>query len=149
MERFNFKLEPILGYRERIEDLCKKEFSEASLMLREEEERLEVLSSEHRRAASEVDTLKEEGLSVGELQLYNDYLLRIKGHIEEQLQVVENGRKVLESHRLKLLQASQDKSVMEKMKERSFEEYTKRSLKEEQNTLDDMTSARFKGNNKD
>lgn len=145
MNKFSFKLEPLFEYRQRLEEICRKEFGEALKRLADEESKLSALRVEHRRSSEECDRIKEAGAQANEVGLYHDYLVGLKLHIDEQHRVICTVREAFEAKREGLLQASKEKKVMEKMKERSFSVYNEALNKEEQKTSDELANRFRKG----
>jgi len=144
MKKFDFKLEPLYDYRQRIEDICKKEFSAASARLDDEEAKLEKLRDEYRSASRELDGVKEKGAAMNEITMYYDYLVRIKGHIAGQEKVIVEFRAALEVKRGELHEASKDKRVVEIMKEKSLDLHRQEMNRLELKIADDMAVSRFK-----
>ena len=147
---FNFKLEAVLEYRRKLEELMRKEFSEASKRLDEEKKKLAQLKDTYLRIAEELDGRKEEGLDGVELDMYYAYLNRIKEYIGEQENLVEKYKEELETKRTSLVDMSRKRRIMEIVKEKAFEVYRASLEKVEQKTLDDIATTRLiKGGDKD
>ncbi len=149
MNKFAFKLEPLYEYRQRLEEICMKEFGEAVRRLDDEEARLSMLNEGYLRSSEEMDKLKEEGAQADELNMYYAYFLGLKKHIGEQENIIRQVREVFEAKRGKLAEATKDKKVVQTIKERSFGAYVQRLEKEEQKATDDIVSSRFKRSNRD
>lgn len=145
MKRFTFRLEPLFEYRQRLEEISRKEFGEALKRLEEEELKLSFLREEHKKSSLECDRMKEEGAHSSDITPYFDYLLGLKLHMDEQQKVIRAVKEALEAKRTELVKASQDKKVMEKMKERSFTAYNEALNKEEQKQSDDLANRLRKG----
>ena len=144
MKKFDFKLEPLYDYRQRIEDICKKEFSAANARLDDEEVKLEKLREVYRSSSAEIDEMKEKGSSMDEIALYYNYLISIKRHIADQEKVIVEFRKALEAKRGELHEASRNKRVVEIMKEKSLGAHLKEMNRLELKIADDMAVSRFK-----
>lgn len=148
MSRFVFNLEPLYAYRQRTEELSQKEFAEVNLRLAAEERRLTEMNELYKASSSEVDSLKEKGAPVADIEMHQRYLQGLKRHMKAQEEAVENIRKLLEKKRAELIEASRNRKVMEIMKERSLSAHNLKESKLEQKEADDLTSARLrrKGN---
>lgn len=144
MKKFTFKLEPLYDYRQRIEDICKKEFNSASARLDDEEGKLEKLRDAYKSSSAEIDEMKERGASMQDITLYYDYLIGMKRHIADQEKVIAEFRKVLEAKREELSEASKDKRVVEIIREKSLGAHLKEMNRLELKGDDDMAVSRFK-----
>ncbi len=144
MGRFVFKLEPLYEYRQRIEEISQKEFSEALKRLEEEEARLNCLKASSLRAASEIDEMKENDSGVEEINLYYLYIAGLKNRIDEQEKILKEFKEALEMKRARLIEASKGKKVLEIMKERSLNSYREDQNREDQKATDDMVNSLHK-----
>lgn len=144
MKRFAFKLEPLFDYRKRLEEISRKEFSEALKKLDEEEARLSLLRDVYKKTSAEIDGLKERGAPFGEIDLYYSYAAGLKKHIADQERIIREVRKALERKRAELHQASKNKKVIETIKEKSYNSHMEMMNKLEQKASDDLVTSRFK-----
>lgn len=144
MNRFRFKLEPLYEYRQRLEELSQKEFSETLRKLSEEEAKLLALKDLYSKSSEDMDKMREENAGNPELNLYYAYVTGLKKHIDEQSRIIIGVKAALEEKRLNLLSASRDKKVVEILKEKSYSSYMDKLNKEEQKISDDLVSSRFK-----
>jgi flagellar FliJ protein len=143
MNKFEFKLEPLYEYRQRLEDICKKEFGTAMRRLDDEEARLATLNDGYVKSKAEIDRLKEDGGQAAEINMYYDYFRGLDAHIREQKRIIIEVRGVFENKRGDLAEATKDRKVVETLKERSLDSYTQKLDKEEQKATDDIVSSMF------
>ncbi|MDO8427533.1 MAG: flagellar export protein FliJ [Deltaproteobacteria bacterium] len=144
MGKFVFKLEPLYEYRQRMEEISQREFSEALRRLEDEEVKLNRLKAANQKAFGEMDEMKEKGAGVEEINLYYLYIAGLKNRIGEQEKILKEFRELLELNRKKLIEASKGRKVIEIMKERSFNSYIEGINREEQKTADDMVNSLYK-----
>lgn len=149
MNKFVFKLEPLYEYRQRLEEICMKDFGEAVRRLDQEEDRLSMLNEGYLRSSEEMDRLKEEGAQADDLNMYYAYFLGLKKHISEQERIIRQVRDVFEAKQGDLAVATKDRKVVQTIKERSFGSYIQRLEREEQKATDDIVSSRFKRSDSD
>lgn len=149
MNKFVFKLEPLYEYRQRLEEICMKEFGEAVRRLDDEEARLSMLHEGYLKSSDEMDRMKEDGAQADELNMYYAYFIGLKKHIGEQEKIIRQVREVFEAKRGDLATATKDRKVVQTIKEKSFGAYVQRLDKEEQKATDDIVSSRFKRSNND
>lgn len=143
MPKFTFKMEPLFEYRQRLEELCRKEFGEALARLRSEEEKIERLKELYKKSSFEIDGLKESGAAAGEMELYHSYVAGLKRHISEQERILSQVSAAVEKKRGELIEASRNRKVMELMKEKSLHQHNQRVSRLEQKESDDLISGSF------
>ncbi len=143
MKKFRFKLEPLLEYRQRLEDILKKDLAEAGRLLDVEEGKLQSLRKTHSASITEVERLKGEDNNTEELKLYYNYLVGLKIYIEEQAQMVVKSRDVYEGQRRKLVESARERRTVELVKERAQRLHESEENREDQKITDDIGSSRF------
>lgn len=145
MKKFVFKLEPLLDYRKRLEEISLKEFAVVLKTLDEEEGKLSLLNEMCKKSFDDLDRLKEEGASSAEdFNMHYSYIAGLKLHIKGQEAIIKTVRTDFEAKRNDLIEASKRKKVVETIKERNLREHVRTAEKEEQKISDDLTSSRFK-----
>lgn len=146
MKGFVFNLQPLLEFRERVEEISGKEFGEALRRLEEEEGRLLALKDVYTRTSLEIDAMKEEWArtprEAGDIGLYCAYITRLKDHIEEEENILASARAVLE-RRGAAREAAGEKKAVETMREKASGSRLRAAGKEGQKADDGMVSARF------
>lgn len=143
MKKFAFKLEPLYDYRQRLEEICKKEFGSAHRRLDDEELKLKALREAYGSSSGELDRMKEKGSCMEDVTMYCQYLMEIKRHIAAQEKAIAECRKALEAKRAELAEASKSKKAVEIMKEKSISSYYEEFNRQEQKLADDMAVSRF------
>ena len=139
MRPFVFNLSKILHLREFREDEAKVELGRATGILADLEGRIIVLGQERARAASSQFT---PGNSAALIQQYMYYLLRLDNTKEQLLKETALAELKVEEARDLYLEASRDRKVLDKLKEKRQMEYRKEMQAEETKTLDDISAAR-------
>ena len=137
MKPFTFGLQKVLNLRKHYEDEAKIELGRAVSVLADIESKLRVLAAERARAAAAQFS---PGNSAAMIQQYMYYLVRLD-NIEETLlkdkflaeQKVEEAREVF-------LEASRERKVLDKLKEKRQKEYHKDKIDEDTKVLDDISS---------
>jgi len=133
-----FDLHQVLNYRSDLERLRKQEFATARQDLDRASEKL---AQERDQAASLAKDFAERNgqlNSVVELQLYADFFARKRDEIKEQQERVTALDRVLENRREELVQATQDKKVLESLKEKKDLEFRQEQQRKERDFLDEM-----------
>ena len=141
MKRFNFRLQPVLDHRKRIEDQKQLVVAARARALDEAERELARLNEEFRKHSMMLrDGHKK--LETRELQCIYAHLQFLDRCIVAQIRIVAERRVALDRARTDLLEASKEKKIVEKLKERRREGYVLEEQRMEQKELDDGNARR-------
>jgi len=132
---FAFKLEKILELRKYREDEAKIELGRAIGVLAELESRIAALAGERARAAAAQFS---PGNSAAQIQQYMFYLLRLDAAKEQLLNDAALAEMKVEEARTQFIDASRERKVLDKLKEKRQKEYRKEMFDEETKVLDDL-----------
>ncbi|MDE2482111.1 MAG: flagellar export protein FliJ [bacterium] len=142
MKRFRFTLQPVLEHRKRIEDEKQQVFAERRRDLDAAEAELRRLNDEF-KANSDL-------LRSSHNELDGDALRRHYAHgqfldrcIVAQITIVAERRVALDRARSELLEATKERKVVDKLKERRYEAHLASERTIEQNELDDGNARRY------
>lgn len=141
MKPYRFRLENILNYRERIEDLKKAELVEFQKRLEGEIERLDSLVASRKKQIDEL--LAKDEFDAGELELYRSYILRTKEKLIEHQKIVENCRKLSEEKRNEVIEAAKGRKLLDAMRQKGQKEHIRNENKKEQKLFDELVANRF------
>ena len=136
MKPFVFNLEKILGLRKYREDETKIELGKAVGILAELESRIFSIAEERTRAAA---AQFRTGNSGAQIQQYMFYLLRLDNLKEQLLKEAAMAELKVEEARNVFIEASRERKVLDKLKEKRKKEYRKEMFAEETRTLDDIS----------
>ncbi|HKU66634.1 MAG TPA: flagellar export protein FliJ [Candidatus Baltobacteraceae bacterium] len=141
MAKFKFALEPVLDHRERIEDEKQQVLSERRRELQAAEDELARLNGEFKRYSS---ALREDHatLSTEELRWHYAHLEYLDRCMTMQHGIIYQRRAAVGRARADLVDASKDRKVIEKLKDRRLEEYRALQAAQEQKDLDDTNNRR-------
>ncbi|MGE5606477.1 MAG: flagellar export protein FliJ [Bacteroidota bacterium] len=143
MNKFKFKLETVLKVKTRVEDLRKMELREAEL--RREKARLELCRWQEEVEVN-IQLYREkfqQRINPEEANNYHLYLTWLNRQVDSAaLQLREREKEVAES-RQKLIEASKEKKVLEKLKEKAYRDYQAQQLNAEIKFLDELGTGRF------
>ena len=137
MRPFVFSLEKVLRLRKYHEEETKIELGRAIGVLNELEARILVLAQERNRAAMAQFS---PGNSAAQIQQYMFYLLRLDNTKEQLLKEAALAELKVEEARNAFLEASRERKVLDKLKEKRQKEYHKEMLAEETRILDDISA---------
>ena len=136
MKPFVFGLEKVLNLRKYYEDEAKIELGRAVGVLSDLESKLFSVGRERVRAASEQFAA---GNSAVLIQQYMFYLLRLDNTKEQLLKEAALAEMKVEEAREAFLEASRERKVLDKLKDKRFKGYRKTTLSEETKALDEIS----------
>ncbi len=134
----SFKLQPVLDYRQVLEDQAKQELARC---LREEAELMELVRSEEDdlgRLYRELETRQQEGISCEALLLFQN---RISHKIEQLAHLagrMDRLQQKLARRRESFTAAARDKKLLEKLKEKKDLEFQQETKRRETIVLDEI-----------
>lgn len=140
MNRFQFRMENILSVREKLEEKRKQEYTDAFNKLQKEIELKQLLINKSNSIFSDLRKKMLESISLKEIIISNNYVDFLKSKIIEQEQNVLAASKYAEKKRQELIEASKQKKMLEKLKEKYWLEYLNDINKEEQKSIDEIIS---------
>lgn len=146
MARFNFKLQRVLEYRRHKENQIKTElfqikqlYSDEETALLEIEEKIdECLMRFYHKQAFKI-------IAIEEIIWYNNYLLGLHQLVNLKKKRMEDLLVKIKETRQRLIKASQEKKVLEKLKERRLVEFNQEIDRAEQIFLDEIAMNKKKG----
>jgi flagellar FliJ protein len=142
MRKFKFSLEPVLDQRERIEDEKQQIFAARQRELLEAEQELARLNGDFRRFSTRLRD-DHASLATEELRWHYAHLEYLDRCITMQHAVISQRRTAVERARIDLVEASKERKVMEKLKDKRLQEHRAREASFEQKELDDANNRRF------
>ena len=137
MKPFVFSLEKVLNLRRYREDEARVELGRAISILADIENRIQTYGQERLRAASEQFS---QGNSMVQIQQYAIYLVRLDNTLEQLHKEAALAELKVEEARGAFLEASRERKVLDKLKEKRQKEYRKEMFAEETKILDDLPS---------
>lgn len=143
MNKFKFKLETVLKVKARVEDLRKIE-------LREAETRREKAKSELCRCRDEVETNTrlcrekfQKRIIPEEANNYHLYLTWLNRQADLALLKLQECEREVAERRQRLIEASKEKKILEKLKEKAYQAFQAEQLSAEIKFLDELGTGRF------
>ena len=135
MRSFKFGLQKILNLRKHHEDEAKIELGRAIAVLSDLENRLFLLAQERARAAGAQFSPEN---SAAMIQQYMFYLLRLDNTKEQLLKEAAMAEIKVEQAREAFIEASRERKVLDKVKEKREKEYRKKMMTLEVKDMDDL-----------
>ncbi|HOJ77337.1 MAG TPA: flagellar export protein FliJ [Bacillota bacterium] len=144
MKKFKFKLETVLKVRTRLEDLRKRELRQAELRLEEALRQLKRRQAEiAETTAMYQENLQKQRLDLNLATYYHNYLNKLNQLLVEDYARIDRCNEDLAKARQNLIEATKEKKIVEKLKEKAYEEYKSAELKQETEFLDELGTTRF------
>ena len=135
-----FEMQQVLNYRVELEKMRKQEFAAARQDLDAASDLLEQEKNEAAKLAEEFSGRQQQIDSIFEMRLYADFFARKRDEIKEQQRRVASLDQVLEGRREELVQATKEKKVMERLKEKQKEAFLKEQAYKESLLLDEIAT---------
>ena len=141
MARFKYRMQNILGVKEKLETQAKTEFAIANGKVQEEQEKLNFLLERKRGYELEAEELLVAvPLKIQDITDNKAAILKMDDYIVEQNRQLELAQRQLEKQRIKLTQSMQERKTQEILKEYAFEEFLKEEKTSESKEIDELTS---------
>jgi flagellar FliJ protein len=137
MKRFRFNLDKLLELRQYYEREAELALARAMVELQSIQERLEKLAEERSETA---DERFRPGRSVAQIQATDLYILRLDKTKEVLLEAAAKAELVVAEKRQAYIEASRDRKVLDKLREKRLKEYKYQLSLEEIKTVDDISS---------
>jgi len=140
MEKFIFRFDTVLNTKEKIEEDRKNKFGISMQKLVTEQEYLQRLFQKKNDMVNQLQEKSNKIVKISELRSISNNLDIMQNIIDKQLNVVEQSEIETENRRKQLLEASKQKKVFEKLKEKDYEEHKYNQLKKEDALTDEIVS---------
>jgi flagellar FliJ protein len=142
MRRFEFGLKTVLKVRRSTEERLKQEYANQTRRLNEEYRKLETLSAQVLASEEEARAAQSNQVDLALERAYCDYLQTLERRLTKTRERIVLLESELKRQQAVLLQARRAVKVLEKLRERRWAEYHKKSQQQEQKNLDDLTMMR-------
>jgi len=143
MKKFQFRLQRVLKLREANEKLKLGELGREQQRLMDEQTRLELFQGEKELQIRETRAVREQPFSVWAQGINHRYLQRIGRVVEYQQTRVNEQKSAVEEARVTYTEARRETRVLEMLRDKKKEEWTREVLSEEAKELDEVGSRRF------
>jgi len=140
MKRFNFSLQKILDYKERIKKneeniLGKLRASHLRLCTERDE-----LISKRREYAKTFESRCETGILASEAMVYKSYISQLNQQIKDLGRRISLLEKEIDLQIKRVIRADKEKTSLEKLRDKYFEEYCSQQRKEEEKLIGEFVS---------
>lgn len=143
MREFEFRLESLLRLRNQREQERMRDVARVREEIKDLEDRARELLNEEQRVRERLRNVQSAQVTIEEVQVAKTRLNAIDSRINEIVQIFEKKQSQLKEVQQKLTKASQDRAVLENLKDRKWEEYQEEYNKEVQETLDEISRMQY------
>lgn len=143
MKKFVFPLEGVLNFKKHREDMLLQELARLELREREAEVILAGLKGTYECTQGELRSLQRDEIDLPEVQLTRAFLAGLGKRIQSQTELLAEIRGEVADCRDRVIAASQERQTLERLKEKSLEEYWKQYWQEEQKFIDEVGNIGF------
>ncbi|MFH7320330.1 flagellar export protein FliJ [Desulfurivibrio sp. D14AmB] len=140
---YRFRFESVLGYRRNLEELARQKLALAQAQLERQQSRLAEITAELAQAITLFEERKRQPIPAPLYIMFVDGIERRERDLDRQRQALSSQRQVVEQVRQELVGRMRERKIMEKARERDYEEYLREELKKEQAELDEQMILRF------
>ncbi len=140
MAGFHYRMQNILNIKLQLEEQKKMEFARAGAALYEEEQKLKKIVKRRNAYLREAEKLREKSLNVMQIRQNNTALDTLADEIKTQTKQVDIAREALETCRLQLQDAMQERKTQEKLYEHAKDDFIKEMNAKEGKEVDELTS---------
>jgi len=144
MQKFGFRLESVLNLRTQLEDNAKNSLACAARELECQIDCLTGLKNVNDDSMNSLNAEVDKGIPVYRIKNYNSYLSFLKSKIENQKENVNIAEHAVDINRESLIKAMQERKILEKIREKKYQEYLITQNKAEQLLIDELNSFKFK-----
>ena len=140
MKKFEFKLQPLLSYRQYLEKIAQQKIASTQMDIKKCEENIIELGHVWDENVDKIEKVVKKGVNATVFRQYQNYLFSVETNLKnEKIRKIELN-KILKEKLLVLKKKSIDKKVMELYKKKLKAEYDQEIIKTEQKVLDETVS---------
>jgi flagellar FliJ protein len=147
MNSFNFRLQPVLEHRRRLEDQAKLGLARARTAERAAREALTGMEHALGNGQCDMADARRDEVDASEVAAYQRYLDRLKQDITNQSGLVTTLHIRSEERRSEVIDGMKARKVVEKLKERQFEQHRVEANRYEQKQIDEFATTRHHRSN--
>lgn len=146
MGKFIFRLQPVLNIKKQIEDSLKNDLGKAISEYEKEKEIYNKIEQEREEFAESINSKTQEGISIRDLQKYSKYISFLNDKVKYQMEKVKKAQDNVDKYREKLIKATQERKIIDKLKDKKYAEYLKEQLKKEQQINEEIANYKYIAN---
>lgn len=143
---YAFELQPLLDARQAQEEQKQRELAEALRYCESQQAILEGIRNSRMQMIAEYRALEGQTVSSLQLMLYSENIAQYREKEDAQRECCRQAEVDAEEKRLSLIEATKQKKILEKLKEKRLLAYQQELSRKENKELDETAILRFGGN---
>lgn len=148
MKKFKYRLQAVLKLKEHIEQERQKEHAEALFQLNSQRDKLSDMDIKKKDVIEDQTKIMKGVLNVAEILVYGRYLMRLKADKIGEIQLEQALHKTESKKRAKLLVATKEKKIQEKLKENLNNRFNEEFKMFENKEMDEIAINSFRRKSK-
>jgi flagellar FliJ protein len=143
LKQFSFRLEQVLRHRANIEEMRERALAEVEAQITREEEVMAGLGRLKGEVLDDLATARQAIFDGVQHELFQRYLAWLGSEQDREHRLLDELGALREAKRGELVKASQDRRIVEKLKDREFEAYGRALARADQAALDEVATNAF------
>lgn len=146
LRRFKFRLQSVLNLKEKKLEDERMALAQILRVLEDQKDTLLSLNDKKEQIEKSFDNAnKEAALDIQNIVNARNYLEKISNEIKTQFEIIKKTQIEFDEQTQKVNEAYKELKVLEKLKEKQYEEFLKEFRQNETKELDDIVISRYKG----
>ena len=145
MKGFKFKLQSVLGAKEKKFEDSQLEFAKVKNRLNNEEQALDNLHKDLKNTKNGLENIINSGiLDYTFIFCHQNYISKLNEDIKNQHKLIKKIEQELKEKSCFMLEARKEKTMMEKLREKAMEEFREKTEKQDLINIDEIATNRYK-----
>jgi flagellar protein FliJ len=143
MANFVFKMQSLLNIKTQMEESLKNELGKAIQKLELEKNKLKKIEIDRDECINNLKLKSTKGIIVYKIQEYNSYISLLKERMKIQKENINYAQNVVDKYREQLIKMMQEKEMLEKLKDKKYQEYLLEQAKADHKVNDEVISYKY------
>ncbi len=141
MKKFQFGLDRVLDYRQRILEGRQNEYATATRRVQEQQAKLDAVQERYQSLNNRFREEAAAGITIADAMSYENGLRVLEREIARETQTLQRLEQEAKEKRQRMLQAYMDATVLERLKEKQRDAYEKEVQKRDEQFIEELVSA--------
>lgn len=141
MKKFQFGLDRVLDYRQRILEGRQNEYATATRRVQEQQAKLDAVQERYQSLNNRFREEAAAGITIADAMSYESGLRVLEREIARETQTLQRLEQEAKEKRQRMLQAYMDATVLERLKEKQRDAYEKEVQKRDEQFIEELVSA--------
>lgn len=141
MKKFQFGLDRVLDYRQRILEGRQNEYATATRRVQEQQAKLDAVQERYQSLNNRFREEAAAGITIADAMSYENGLRVLEREIARETQTLQRLEHEAKEKRQRMLQAYMDATVLERLKEKQRDAYEKEVQKRDEQFIEELVSA--------